>query len=290
MLTLNFFPSIASEHLSPLQIPEAEKTPRPSAYSSSCSRQSLGHGDKLHLAHHNPHSLCLPPPHPPPSRCRPSLPSPLKPNRFRIPPKPPRFSRVPSISPSLKTPTVGVLSSVASTLRTLLFLLAAGLLSLSGVRPLPALASAPPPTLQPQEIEGQDDDEQQECEERKQEVEKAEVKEKEEQQEDEDDDEMRMYSAILSRSPGDVDALKCALYAKMRRADWGGALRYARRLRDAEPGEVEWRLMVAQLHELSGDLAEAERQFREVLAEDPLLLRALHVGIRLSITYMLLLI
>jgi hypothetical protein len=48
--------------------------------------------------------------------------------------------------------------------------------------------------------------------------------------------------------------------------------------------------MVAQLHELSGDLAEAERQFREVLAEDPLLLRALHVGIRLSITYMLLLI
>ncbi|XP_025800576.1 uncharacterized protein LOC112880262 isoform X2 [Panicum hallii] len=208
-----------------------------------------------------------------------SLPSPLKPNRFRIPPKPPRFSRVPYyISPSLKTPTVGVLSSVDSTSRTLLFLLAAGLLSLSGVRPLPALASAPPPTLQPQQIEGQDDeDEQQESEERNQEVEKAEVKEKEEQHEDEDDDEMRMYSAILSRNPGDVDALKCALYAKMRRADWGGALRYARRLRDAEPGVVEWRLMVAQLHELSGDLAEAERQFREVLAEEPLLVRALHL-------------
>jgi len=87
---------------------------------------------------------------------------------------------------------------------------------------------------------------------------------------------MRMYSAILSRSPGDVDALKCALYAKMRRADWTGALRYARRLRDAEPGEVEWRLVVAQLHELTGNLAEAERQYREVLAEEPLLVRALH--------------
>ena len=173
-------------------------------------------------------------------------------------------------------------------MRTLLFLLAAGLLSLSGVRPLPALASAPPPTLQPEEIEGQGEDEQQESKERNQEVEKAEVKEKEEQHEDEDDDEFRMYSAILSRSPGDVDALKCALYAKMRRADWTGALRYARRLRDAEPGEVEWRLMVAQLHELTGDLDEAERQFREVLAEEPLLVRALHVGI--SITYMLLLI
>ena len=137
-----------------------------------------------------------------------SLPSPRKPNRFRIPPKPPRFSRVPSISPSLKTPTVSDL-----------FLLAAGLLSLSGNRPLPALASTPPPTLQPQEIEGQHEDEQQESEERKKEVEKAEEKEKVGQNEDEDDDEMRMYSAILSHDPGDVDALKCALYAKMRRAD-----------------------------------------------------------------------
>ncbi|CAL4910047.1 unnamed protein product [Urochloa decumbens] len=216
---------------------------------------------------------------------RPSLSFPLKPHsftsRFRIPPKSPRFSRVPSISPSRKTPTITVLSSVASTSRTLLFLLTAGLLSLSGVRTLPALASAPPPTQQPQEIEEQD--EQQESEERKQqvevEVEKGEVKEKEEQQDDveeEEEDELRMYSAILSRNPGDVDALKCALYAKMRRADWGGALRYARGLRDAEPGEVEWRLMEAQLHELKGDLAEAERQFKEVLAEEPLLVRALH--------------
>ncbi|CAN6331621.1 unnamed protein product [Urochloa humidicola] len=215
----------------------------------------------------------------------PSLSFPLKPHRFtssfRIPPKSPRFSRVPSISPSCKTPTVSVLSSVASTSRTLLFLITAGLLSLSGIRPLPALASAPPPTQQPQEIE--EHGEQQESEEMKQqvedEVEKADVKEKEEQQEDveeEEEDEVRMYSAILSRNPGDVDALKCALYAKMKRADWGGALRYARRLRDAGPGEVEWRLMEAQLHELKGDLAEAERRFKEVLAEEPLLVRALH--------------
>ncbi|KAF8724930.1 hypothetical protein HU200_020645 [Digitaria exilis] len=212
----------------------------------------------------------------------PSLSSPLKPHRisshFRIPPKPSRFSRVCSISPSYKTPTVSILSSVASTWRTLLFLLVAGLLSLSGVRPLPALASAPPPTQQPQEIEGQD--EQQESEERKEqvedEVEKAKDEVKVEQQKDEDDDEVRMYSAILSRNPGDVYALKCALYVKMRRADWRGALRYARGLREAEPGEVEWRLMEAQLHELSGDLAQAEHHFREILAEDPLLVRALH--------------
>ncbi|CAN6345483.1 unnamed protein product [Urochloa humidicola] len=205
-------------------------------------------------------------------------------SRFRIPPKCTRFSRVPSISPSCKTPTVSVLSSVASTSRTLLFLLTAGLLSLSGIRTLPALASTPPPTQQPQEIE--EHGEHQESEEMKQQVEdevkKADVKEKEEHQgdveeeEEEEEDEVRMYSAILSRNPGDVVALKCALYAKMRRADWGCALRYARRLRDAEPGEVEWRLMEAQLHELKGDLAEAERHFREVLAEEPLLVRALH--------------
>ncbi|OEL17450.1 hypothetical protein BAE44_0021530 [Dichanthelium oligosanthes] len=233
----------------------------------------------------------------------PSLSLPLKPHRFRIPPNPPCFSRVPSISPSCKTPTVSVLSSVASASSTLLFLLAAGLVSLSGVRPLPALASAPPPTQQPQ-IEGQEEqqeseyeqqesedeqqesedeqqeseDEQQQSEEKKQQAE-DEVEKEEQQEDEEDDDDMRMYSAILSRNPGDVDALKCALYAKMRRADWGGALRYARRLRDAEPGEVEWRLMEAQLQELSGDLAEAERLFRELLAEEPLLVRALHVGI-----------
>ncbi|CAD6272646.1 unnamed protein product [Miscanthus lutarioriparius] len=176
----------------------------------------------------------------------PSLSFPLKPHRFQVHLNPPHSSRIPSLSTSsLKTPTESVLSSVVSTSRTLLFVFVAGLLSLSGVRSPPALACAPTPTQQLQEIEEQDE-------------------------------EVRMYSAILSRNPGDVDALKCALYAKMRLADWGGALRYARRLRDAEPSEVEWRLMVAQLHELKGDLAEAERQFRELLAEEPLLVRALH--------------
>jgi len=157
--------------------------------------------------------------------------------------------------------------------------LVAGLLSLSGVRSLPALACAPAPAQRLQEIEEQD--EQQESKGSKQQVEVDETKEGVLQQldEGEEDEEVRMYSAILSRNPGDVDALKCALYAKIRRADWGGALQYARRLRDAEPSEVEWWLMGAQLHELKGDLAEAERQFRELLAEEPLLVRALHVGI-----------
>jgi hypothetical protein len=210
----------------------------------------------------------------------PSLSFPLKPHRFRVHLKPPRSSRIPSLSTSsLKTPTESVLSSIVSTSRTLLFVLVAGLLSLSGVRSLPALACAPAPAQRLQEIEEQD--EQQESKGSKQQVDVDETKEGVLQQldEGEEDEEVRMYSAILSRNPGDVDALKCALYAKIRRADWGGALQYARRLRDTEPSEVEWWLMGAQLHELKGDLAEAERQFRELLAEEPLLVRALHVGI-----------
>lgn len=96
------------------------------------------------------------------------------------------------------------------------------------------------------------------------------------EEEEEEDDEVQMYLEVLSTDPGDVSALKCLLFARMRRKDWAGALRYAAQLREADPGEVEWRLMEALLHELKGDLAEAERLFQEVLAEKPLLVRALH--------------
>ncbi|XP_040380461.1 protein SLOW GREEN 1, chloroplastic-like isoform X2 [Oryza brachyantha] len=227
----------------------------------------------------------------------PSLSFPLRPHRClpfsALPPEPPRFSHRThsSSSSSSRTPTDGLLSPIISTSRTLLFLLVASLLSLSGVRPLPSLASLPPPTQQPQEeTEGQEEQQgsqegkQQEGPVEKEEGVEAEVDEEEEEaeellrqrQEEEGDEEVRMYLDVLSSDPGDVDALKCVLFAKMRRADWGDALGFARRLREAEPGEVEWRLMEALLHELKGDLGEAERLFREVLAEKPLLVRALH--------------
>ncbi|KAL6897835.1 hypothetical protein ACP4OV_006794 [Aristida adscensionis] len=168
-----------------------------------------------------------------------SLPCHLKPRRRRLPPRsllPPRCC---SSSFSCKSPAAW---------RAFPFLLAASLLALSGLRPLPSRA---------QEVK---------------EAEQAEEEEVTERQDEEEDE----YSAILRGEPGDVGALKCALYGRMRRADWGGALRYARRLRGAEPREVEWRLMEALLHELRGDLAAAERAFRELLAEEPLHVRALH--------------
>ncbi|EMS55895.1 hypothetical protein TRIUR3_10581 [Triticum urartu] len=164
-------------------------------------------------------------------------------------------------------------------IRTLLFLLVASILSLSGVRrPLPSLAAPPPPTQQPQDdTKGQqeeepdqgDQEEEDEAEwfrKEEEEVEAAWMQPSDDDEEEEDDDEVQMYLEVLSEDPGDVDALKCVLFARMRRKDWGGALRYAAQLREAEPGEVEWRLMEALLHELKGDIATAERLFQEGLA------------------------
>uniref|UniRef100_A0ACD5TQL5 Uncharacterized protein n=1 Tax=Avena sativa TaxID=4498 RepID=A0ACD5TQL5_AVESA len=220
-----------------------------------------------------------------------SLPFPSKPRRppscSLLPPELRRFST--SCSSSAKIPTTNLLSSVTAASRTLLFLLVASLIALSGVRrPLHSLAAPPPPT---QETKGQEEQQQEPNEEEQEDSEEDEAKwfEKEEEEveaawmqpsddeeDEEDDDEVQMYLEVLSEDPGDVAALKCVLFARMRRKDWGGALLYAAQLRAAEPGEVEWRLMEALLHELKGDLAEAERLFQEVLAEKPLLVRALH--------------
>ncbi|XP_044967000.1 protein SLOW GREEN 1, chloroplastic-like [Hordeum vulgare subsp. vulgare] len=219
----------------------------------------------------------------------PSLPFPTNPHRSPacclLPAERRRFS-TPSSS---KTPATNLLSSITAASRTLLFLLVVSILSLSVVRrPLPSLAAPPPPTQQPQDAtKGQqeeesdqgDQEEEDEAEwfrKEEEEVEAAWMQPSDEEEEEEDDDEVQMYLEVLSEDPGDVDALKCVLFARMRRKDWGGALRYAAQLREAEPGEVEWRLMEALLHELKGDIATAERLFQEVLAEKPLLVRALH--------------
>jgi hypothetical protein len=195
-----------------------------------------------------------------------------------------------SCSSSAKIPTSNLLSSITAASRTLLFLLAASLLALSGVRrPLPSLAAPPPPTQETKRQEEEPSDEEQEeaeedeakwFEKEEEEVEAAWMQPSDDEEEEEEDDEVQMYLEVLSEDPGDVAALKCLLFARMRRKDWGGALGYAAQLREAEPGEVEWRLMEALLHELKGDLAQAERLFQEVLAEKPLLGRALHVSVQ----------
>jgi hypothetical protein len=203
-----------------------------------------------------------------------------------LPPELRHFSA--SRSFSAKIPASSLLSSITAASRTLLFLLVASLLALSGVRrPLPSLAAPPPPTQETKGQEEEPSEEEQEEEEEdeakwfekeEEEVEAAWMQPSDDEEEEEEDDEVQMYLEVLIEDPGDVAALKCVLFARMRRKDWGGALQYAAQLRQAEPGEVEWRLMEALLHELKGDLAEAERLFQDVLAEKPLLVRALHVS------------
>ncbi|PKI79324.1 hypothetical protein CRG98_000269 [Punica granatum] len=62
----------------------------------------------------------------------------------------------------------------------------------------------------------------------------------------------------------------------MRRGKTKEAVKYVEKLIDAEPFEVEWRLLQALCYETMGQLSTAKRLLKEILEEKPLLLRALH--------------
>ncbi|KAK3419155.1 hypothetical protein EUGRSUZ_H04883 [Eucalyptus grandis] len=93
---------------------------------------------------------------------------------------------------------------------------------------------------------------------------------------EEDGDEEEMSERLLETDPTNVEALKVVLYGKMRRGKTKEAVKYVQRLADAEPDEVEWKLLLALCHETMGQISTAKRLFREILEETPLMLRALH--------------
>lgn len=86
-----------------------------------------------------------------------------------------------------------------------------------------------------------------------------------------------MFEKLLEEDSVNVEALKVVLYGKMRRGKTNEAVKYVEKLIDAEPFEVEWRLLRALCYETTGQLSTAKNLFREILEERPLLLRALHV-------------
>ncbi|KAK2996720.1 hypothetical protein RJ639_026055 [Escallonia herrerae] len=86
-----------------------------------------------------------------------------------------------------------------------------------------------------------------------------------------------MYVRLLEENPKNVEALKVAFDAKMRRGKTKEAVEFVERLIDVEPKEVEWRLLQALCYEMLGQLSKAKRLFKDILKEKPLLLRALHV-------------
>lgn len=101
------------------------------------------------------------------------------------------------------------------------------------------------------------------------------VEEKRETQNGKSDDE-EMYAKLLEENPRNVEALKVVLYENMRKGKTKEAVEYVERLIEAQPGEVEWRLLQALCYEMMGQFSKAKRLFKEILAKRPLLLRALH--------------
>ncbi|KAI3930725.1 hypothetical protein MKX01_037171 [Papaver californicum] len=89
-------------------------------------------------------------------------------------------------------------------------------------------------------------------------------------------DNEKMYLKVLDRNPRNVEALKVILYGKVRCRKTEETFKYIERLIETEPDEVEWRLLQALSYEMLGDLSKAERFFKDILVDRPLLLRALH--------------
>ncbi|KAK4754189.1 hypothetical protein SAY87_002293 [Trapa incisa] len=85
-----------------------------------------------------------------------------------------------------------------------------------------------------------------------------------------------LFEKLLEDDSANVEALKVVLYGKMRRGKTEEAVKYVDKLIDADPFEVEWRLLRALCYETMGQLSTAKKLFRDILEERPLLLRALH--------------
>ncbi|KAI8536003.1 hypothetical protein RHMOL_Rhmol10G0221000 [Rhododendron molle] len=85
-----------------------------------------------------------------------------------------------------------------------------------------------------------------------------------------------MYVKLVEEDPRNVEAVKMVFQEKIRRGKSKEGLEYVKRLVDLQPGEVEWRLLEALCYEMMGELSEAKKLFECILAERPLLVRALH--------------
>nr|GMC93184.1 protein SLOW GREEN 1, chloroplastic [Ipomoea batatas] len=85
-----------------------------------------------------------------------------------------------------------------------------------------------------------------------------------------------IYVKLLEKDPRDVEALKIIVNVMMKKGKTKEAVKYVERLIEVQPREVEWRLLQAFCYEIMGQLTKAKRLFKEILKQEPLLLRALH--------------
>ncbi|KAJ4898709.1 Tetratricopeptide repeat (TPR)-like superfamily protein [Raphanus sativus] len=89
-------------------------------------------------------------------------------------------------------------------------------------------------------------------------------------------EEEEMFEKVLEREPENMEAMKAVLYKKMRRGKTEDAVKYVEKLIKLEPREVEWKLLEALCYETMGQLSKAKRLFKDILKDNPLLIRALH--------------
>ncbi|CAN8229577.1 unnamed protein product [Cochlearia groenlandica] len=85
-----------------------------------------------------------------------------------------------------------------------------------------------------------------------------------------------MLEKLLENEPENMEAIKSVLYKKMRRGQTKDAVKYVEKLIELEPREVEWKLLEALCYETMGQLSKSKRLFKDILKDNPLLIRALH--------------
>ncbi|KAL1569577.1 protein SLOW GREEN 1, chloroplastic-like [Salvia divinorum] len=107
-------------------------------------------------------------------------------------------------------------------------------------------------------------------------VQESEVLEEKRDGRSSDDESEEMCERLLQENPRDVEMLKMVVNVKMRRGKSREAVENVEKLIELQPSEMEWRLLHALCYEMMGDLNKAKSLFKNILDQEPLLLRALH--------------
>ncbi|PIN26874.1 hypothetical protein CDL12_00367 [Handroanthus impetiginosus] len=96
------------------------------------------------------------------------------------------------------------------------------------------------------------------------------------QSESSDREEEVVCVKLLEEDQENIEALKMVVNVKMRRGKTNEAVEYVEKLIELQPNEMEWRLLQALCYEMMGNLGKARSLFKDILKQQPLLLRALH--------------
>lgn len=95
------------------------------------------------------------------------------------------------------------------------------------------------------------------------------------QQEDESEQEKEPLSQLIESNSETIEALKEVLQSKLEVGEDDEALKILKRLISAQPGELEWKFLLARVYNEMGERGEARKVYDEILEKDPLSFDAL---------------